>query len=221
MSQQVQAFERKVTKTVGLKYLLHLPPDYEAQPKQRWPLILFLHGMGERGDDLEVVKKHGLARIAEEQPELLARFVVVSPQCPLDLTWPDELDALNALLDHCLQQYRIDRRRVYLTGLSMGGYGTWFLGMAHPERFAALAPICGGGVSARASTLKATPIWVFHGAKDRVVSPSESKRMVKALKACGNKVKLTLYPEADHDSWTETYNNPELYEWFLSHQLAK
>lgn len=219
MTQSAQMFERQVTKTVGLKYLLHLPPGYEAV--RRWPLILFLHGMGERGDNLELVKKHGLARVAEETPELLARFVALSPQCPLETYWTHELDALHALLDHALEQYVVDPKRIYLTGLSMGGFGTWFLGMSRPERFAAMAPICGGGEPYGAARLKDVPVWAFHGAKDRIVPPSESRRMVRALKAVGGNVRLTIYPEADHDSWTVTYNNPELYDWFLQHQLPR
>ena len=217
--QQSLSFERSVTQRVGLGYLLHLPPGYKDG--KRWPLILFLHGMGERGDDLERVKVHGIARVAEEQPELLARFVAVSPQCPLNTYWTHQQHALNGLLDHVLEQYAVDPDRIYLTGLSMGGFGAWFLGMTSPQRFAAMAPICGGGEPYAASLLKDMPIWVFHGAKDRIVPPSESRRMVRALKAVGSSAKLTIYPEADHDSWTQTYNNPELYDWFLLHRLPR
>lgn len=219
MPQQALAFERSIIKTVSLRYLLHLPPGY--RDGERWPLIVFLHGMGERGDDLERVKIHGIARVADEQPELLARFVAVSPQCPMGTYWTHEQNALNALLDHALEQYAVDADRVYLTGLSMGGFGAWFWGMTRPERFAAMAPICGGGEPYGAVRLKAMPIWVFHGAKDRIVRPAESRRMVRALRAVGGNVKLTIYPEADHDSWTETYNNPELYDWFLQHRLPR
>lgn len=219
MTQQAQAFERQIVKTVGLQYWLHLPPGYGDDPARRWPLIFFLHGMGERGSDLSLIKKHGIPRVAEETPELLSRFVAVSPQCPLGTYWTHELDALDALLDEALARYAVDPARVYLTGISMGGYGSWFLGMAHPERFAAMAPICGGGDPDAAYKLKHVPLWVFHGAKDRIVVPAESRRMVRALRACGADVTLTIYPEADHDSWTETYNNPELYEWFLQHEL--
>lgn len=217
--QQSLSFERSVTKTVGLRYLLHLPPDY--RDGGRWPLILFLHGMGERGDDLERIKVHGIPRVADEQPELLARFVAVSPQCPLGTYWTHEQDALHALLDHALREYAVDPDRIYLTGLSMGGFGTWFLGASRPERFAAMAPICGGGDPPGVTPLKDMPIWVFHGGKDRVVPPSASRQMVRALRAMGGNVKLTIYPEAAHDSWTETYNHPELYDWFLQHRLPR
>jgi predicted peptidase len=219
VTQKPLSFERQITKSVHLQYLLHLPPGYNK--RRRWPLILFLHGMGERGSELEAVKVHGIPRVAEEKPELLARFITISPQCPANTYWTHELDALNGLLDHALEQYSVDPTRIYLTGLSMGGFGTWFLGMSCPERFAAMVPICGGGEPYGAVLLKDVPIWVFHGAKDRIVRPAESRRMVRALKAAGGNVKLTIYPEAEHDSWTETYNNPELYDWFLQHQLPR
>jgi predicted peptidase len=113
----------------------------------------------------------------------------------------------------------VDVNRIYLTGLSMGGYGSWTLAAAHPERFAAMAPICGGGDPADAKKLKDIPTWVFHGAKDEVVPPKASEDMVEAIKTEGGDIRYTLYPEANHDSWSETYDNPELYTWFLSHSL--
>ena len=134
---------------------------------------------------------------------------------------------LLGLLDQITKSYSVDTNRIYLTGLSMGGYGTWDLGLSHPEKFAAIAPICGGGSTIvtmlaegpRAEALKSLGVWAFHGARDPVVAPEESRRMVDLLKAAGVKdVRFTLYPEATHDSWTETYNNPELYEWFLKHE---
>jgi predicted peptidase len=120
-----------------------------------------------------------------------------------------------------LRKYRIDKDRVYLTGLSMGGYGTWALAAAHPEKFAAIAPICGGGNPAEAAKLARLPIWVFHGAKDPTVPIERSKEMVEAIKAAGGDAKFTIYPEAGHDSWTETYNNPELYQWLLAQKRKK
>lgn len=215
MAQQAKNFEKRITKKVHLDYLLHLPKGYQAGSKHKWPLILFLHGRGERGDDLEVIKKHGLPRLLDDQPDF--PFVVISPQCPIGDFWPHLVDALKALLDMALDEYDVDRKRVYLTGLSMGGYGTWHLAASHPDYFAAIAPICGGGDPANACALKDVPIWAFHGAKDRIVLPRESRMMVKAVRACGGDVKLTIYPEADHDSWTPTYANPELYDWFLQH----
>jgi predicted peptidase len=127
-----------------------------------------------------------------------------------------------ALLDRIIARHTIDTTRLYLTGLSMGGFGAWYLAAAHPQRFAAIAPICGGGVWAhgfpeKVRALKDTPVWAFHGAKDNVVPPSESKKLAKLLRACGGNVRLTIYPNVKHDSWTQTYANPKLYEWFLQH----
>jgi len=136
---------------------------------------------------------------------------------------------LLGLLDEIIKNYNVDENRVYLTGLSMGGYGTWSLGLKYPDRFAAIAPICGGGntldvllpVSGKQAGLKKLPVWVFHGGKDPVVKLEESERMVNALKAAGNQnVKLTVYPDAGHDAWSETYNNQELYNWMLDHSRS-
>ena len=127
--------------------------------------------------------------------------------------------ALNALLDDVVGKYRVDKDRIYVTGLSMGGFGTWSLAAAHPERFAAIAPICGGGNPTDAKKLKDLPIWVFHGAKDQTVPASRSDAMVKALKEAGSeRVKFTLYPDAGYDSRTETYKNPEFWDWLLKQQ---
>lgn len=217
--QQACKFEAQIVKTVRLNYLLFLPKGYGSDPKQKWPLILFLHGMGERGDDLELVKKHGIPKIVEQKEDF--PFIAVSPQCPAYSFWTAELESLNALLDEIVAKYAVDTDRIYLTGLSMGGYGTWALAMAYPERFAAIAPICGGGDPKNISVLKDVPAWVFHGAKDTLVPPEESEKMVNALKGAGGDVLFTLYPDADHDSWTVTYDNPELYEWFLKHSRRK
>jgi predicted peptidase len=223
MAQQPRTFEVEIVKTVRLDYLLHLPPGYHnAPPGRRWPLILFLHGAGERGHDLELVKRHGIARIAQEREDL--PFVAVSPQCPADSWWWQELESLSLLLDEIGSSLAVDARRIYLTGMSMGGYGTWHLAAAQPRRFAAIAPICGGGLwyegfPDRVCVLKHVPVWAFHGAKDHAVPLEESEKMVRTLRACGGQVRLTVYPDAEHDSWTQTYDNPELYRWFLRHAL--
>ncbi|MFQ6040725.1 MAG: prolyl oligopeptidase family serine peptidase [Candidatus Poribacteria bacterium] len=213
--QRAHIFKTQIMKTVRLNYLLFLPKGYGQKPQQRWPLILFLHGAGERGDDIELVKKHGIPKIVEKQDDF--PFIALSPQCPKSSWWTVELEALNALLDEIVATYAVDTDRIYLTGLSMGGYGAWHLATAYPERFAAIAPICGGGDPEKACVLKDVPVWVFHGARDETVSPEESEKMVNALKDCGGDVQFTLYPNAGHDSWTETYDNPELYKWFLKH----
>src|SRR5262249_51460380 len=140
-------------------------------------------------------------------------FILVAPQSARR-GWDPA--TLNALLDDIVATYKVDKDRIYATGLSMGGFGTWALAAAYPERFAAIVPICGGGNREDAPKLKHLPIWVFHGAKDRTVPPSMSEEMVQALKEAGAaNVTYTLYPETGHDSWTEAYNNSELYQWLL------
>ncbi len=212
--QHDQAFEKTITKVVGIDYLLYLPAEYGKSDKE-WPLMLFLHGAGERGDDLRKVEVHGPPKIVKEKD---MPFIIVSPQCPEDGWWPKEIEVLNCLLDDIIARYDVDESRVYLTGLSMGGYGSWSLGCEYPERFAAIAPICGGGEPFFGRKLKNVPVWAFHGEKDSVVPLKKSEDMVNAIRRAGGKnVKLTVYPGVNHDSWTETYNNPELYEWFLEH----
>lgn len=212
--QSEQVFQKQITKTVELKYLLHLPTGYGDNQDRKWPLMLFLHGAGERGSDLNKVKVHGPPKLIEQGKDL--PFIVVSPQCPAGTWWTEQLDALTALLDDVQTRYAVDVNRVYLTGLSMGGFGSWALGCRYPNRFAAIVPICGGGEWFLAERLKNVPVWAFHGAKDSVVPLRQSQEMVDALKRAGGNVQLTVYPEANHDSWTETYNNPKLYEWLLS-----
>ncbi len=215
-SQQAQHFEREITVTVKLNYLLYLPPAYRLEPKE-WPLLVFLHGSGERGSDLNLVKKHGPPKLIEEGKQF--PFIVVSPQAPRRGWDPD---TLNALVDDLLVKYHVDKNRVYLTGLSMGGSGTWSLAAAHPEKFAAIVPICGAGDPEEAAKLKELPTWIFHGAKDSDVSVRRFDEMVKALKDAGAKsLGYTLYPDTEHDSWTKTYENPELYEWLLKHSRAR
>ena len=209
------AFSSTITKTVDLKYHLYLPDGYGEEQGKSWPLVLFLHGAGERGDDLEMVKIHGLNKIRTGRPDM--PFILLSPLCPENSWWTEQLDGVKALLDEIKDTYAVDERRVYLTGLSMGGQGSWHLATRHPESFAAVAPICGWGQPYLACQFKDLPVWAFHGAKDQVVPVSESERMVAAVQECGGDARLTVYPEAYHDSWTVTYTNPELYEWLLSH----
>jgi predicted peptidase len=221
--QMAKKFTFEKTQHYELNYLLFVPKDYSGTSGKRWPLMLFLHGAGERGTNVWKVATHGPPKNVVEHPEF--PFILVSPQCPDGKTWSN--DALLGLLDEVMQSYAVDKSRVYLTGLSMGGYGTWSLGLAYPEKFAAIVPICGGGERIgvllssrqRAQELKSLGVWAFHGAKDPVVPVEESQRMIEMLKRFGvEDVKLTIYPEAQHDSWTETYKNPELYEWLLKHE---
>ena len=220
--QTAQKLDKEVTKRVQANYLLFLPNGFTPKSEKPWPLIFFLHGIGERGSDPWRVKVHGPPKVAEKMTNF--PFVVVSPQCPDGEWWSSE--TLIALLDDVIDRYGIDTNRIYLTGLSMGGFGTWSLALQYPERFAAVAAICGGGNplfpksydGARMAAFKKLPFWVFHGDKDTTVPLSESERMVTALKQFGCDAKLTVYPGVGHDSWTQTYANPELYEWFLRHE---
>ena len=214
-AQEAKSFEGKITITAKLDYLLSLPADY-GKSRKSWPLVLFLHGSGESGSDLAKVKVHGPPKLVEANGPF--PFILVSPQSS-GRGWNP--DVLNALLDSIIKQYRVDKDRVYLTGLSMGGYGTWSLAAAHPEKFAAIAPLCGGGNPADAAKLVKIPTWVFHGAKDTTVPPKRSEEMVEALKAAGGNPKFTVYPDAGHDCWTVTYDNPEFYQWLLAQKRNK
>lgn len=207
-TQQPEKLERTIK--VTFDYLLYLPKDYDQ--KESWPLLLFLHGSGERGENLDRVKVHGPPKLVAAGKEL--PFIVVSPQCPSrGRGWqPHEL---SALLDEIIEKYKVDQDRIYVTGLSMGGFGTWSLAAFSPDRFAALVPICGGGDPNTARRFSHVATWVFHGAKDPAVPLAASEKMVEALKKAGGNVKFTIYPEAGHDSWTEAYNTPELYKWLL------
>jgi predicted peptidase len=208
-----QSLKKVIRKTVTCDYLLYLPEDYGKEPRKRWPLVLFLHGAGERGSDVEKVKFHGPPKLIGQGKKFEA--IVVSPQCPEDSWWSGETDTLFGLLDEIESKYKVDKKREYVTGLSMGGYGTWSLAIQQPRRFAAIAPICGGTDPKYAPIVKDIPIWVFHGEKDSVVPFAQSKDMVDAIKAAGGNPKFTAYPGVDHDSWTATYDNPDFWTWLF------
>jgi predicted peptidase len=197
---------------ITLDYLLSLPAHYDQ--KDKWPLLLFLHGAGERGSDLNLVKRHGPPKLIGQGKSF--PLIVVTPQCPIDRTWqPLEL---TALLDDVVTKHNVDQDRIYVSGLSMGGFGTWELAAYAPERFAAIVPICGGGEAFWTKRMTHLPVWAFHGAKDPGVPLRRSQEMVDELKKNGGSVNFTIYPEAGHDSWTETYDNPKVYEWLLQHK---
>lgn len=219
-TQKAETFKKEIKEEISYNYLAFVPKGYSDGKK--WPLMIFLHGAGERGTDINKVTVHGPPKIAKTNPEF--PFVLISPQCASGQRW--EKDKVMALLDHAISKYNVDTNRIYLTGISMGGYGTWDIASTYPERFAAIVPICGGGqtidlkLSSREKrkAFENLGIWAFTGAKDQVVPVEESQRMVDAFKSAGAKdVQFTIYPEANHDSWTETYNNPKVFEWFLKH----
>lgn len=200
-----------------LNYLLYLPENYDPEKEGGFPCILFLHGAGERGDNLDVLTAWGPPRIAEEKG---LPFIVISPQCPKDEWWTSMLYPLKKLLDESINTYNIDSSRIYLTGLSMGGYGTFALSQVYPDYFAAVAPICGGGTPSMVNFFKQPPTWVFHGDKDTIVPIESSQIMVDALEAAGCEVKFTIYEGVDHYSFSRAYNESDLFNWFLDHQKA-
>jgi predicted peptidase len=209
----------KVSDQQSVPYLLYLPKDLDAKAGKKWPVILFLHGRGESRGPLSIVAKWGPPRMAERGDNL--PYIVISPQCPASSRWTaDEQQAgvLN-LLDHISEKYPVDTSRIYLTGLSMGGYGSWKLAADHGQRFAAVAPVCGKGNPADGEKLKDLPIWVFHGTEDHAVAYQHSVDMVEAIeKAGGKKVRFTSMKHVGHNCWSAAYATPELYQWFDKHR---
>ena len=212
------------TRTDTVRYWLFLPTDYEAQSQSGGaPLLLFLHGAGERGDapeEIARVKAHGPPRLLDN-PEFARNFpaVTVSPQCKNDYAWSPA--QLMLLLDHIEANFTIDKSRIYVTGLSMGGFGTWMCLNEAPQRFAAAAPICGGARPEWGERLVDIPIWAFHGDEDRVVTVDRSQTIVDAIRAAGGrKVLFTIYEGVGHDSWTQTYDNQLLYDWMFQQRLT-
>lgn len=211
-------------RTVDVNYLLYLPRDYGQDPLQRWPLILFLHGAGERGYDPSDITRYSLPQFLQNGLDFPA--IVLSPQSPPDNWWSSQVDVLDALLNQIQATYLVDSKRVYVTGQSMGGFGTWALALKYPTRFAAVVPVASGWdytnefVPQNICDLKDVPIWVFHGAQDESVPPDQALAMVQALQDCGSNVRLTLYPDADHlESSNRAYADPGLYDWLLQQSL--
>jgi predicted peptidase len=219
-------------------YLLYVPPRNEGKGEaERLPVILFLHGAGERGDDGERQGAVGIGEVLRATPERVPAIVVL-PQAPLDGRWIGApAQAALAALDRTLEELHGDPDRVYLTGLSMGGYGVWHLALAEPRRFAALVPVCGGLLpqkttssvrlsplldgaedpyAATAERLRHLPIWVFHGADDPIVPVSESRRLVEELRKVGADVRSTEYPDVGHGSWEPAYAEAGLWTWLFA-----
>ncbi|MEO0557667.1 MAG: prolyl oligopeptidase family serine peptidase [Bacteroidota bacterium] len=204
------------TDTASGHLLVSLPDGYDADRSLRWPLLIYLHGANERGTDLELATTHGPVKERRAGRDL--PFVMAVPQVPEGERWT--VGRVVAALDAVTAAHRIDSDRVYLTGLSMGGFGTWEAIERVPERFAAAVPICGGGNPLGLVAAGAVPVWTFHGAQDDVVPLAATEWMVRSLRDVGGDVRLTVYPEATHDSWTATYASPEVYDWLLSHRIS-
>lgn len=238
--------QQRVTDSLPFTYQYYLstPPAYLPDETKQWPLLLFLHGAGEACPPIEKVLRHGPPKLvdaylfARDNAEidrdsatfLAENFVTCSPQINEGRGWNSQV--LSKLLDEVVHNYRIDRNKIYCTGISMGkkyvmtlhdvrsfvrflagGYGTWALALEEPQRFAAIIPICGGGDRRRVSALKSLPIWNFHGALDEVIPMAASIELVTALNS--DLCKSTIYPDLKHDSWTRAYNNKQIYIWLL------
>lgn len=202
---------RPVTRTCTCEYRLWHPKGFRPG-KRRYPLVVFLHGAGERGKDLSLVMKHGPPRLASEGRRF--PFFLAAPQCPPGRFWDPH--GVAALVDELLESLPIDADRVYLTGISMGGLGTWATANEYPERFAAIVPVCGPFLWIQPERFRNLPTWCFHGALDEAVPVQDSIRVVRMLRAAGAQVRFTVYPDAGHDAWSDTYANPALYRWLLA-----
>ena len=194
-----------------LQYTVRYPENFDES--QKYPLLLFLHGAGSRGNNIGNVKGNVLFKEYAKHEGL--PFIIAAPLCSEE-TWFDLFEVLKTWIKEMIALPYVDAERVYLMGNSMGGYGTWQMGMSMPEVFAAIVPICGGGMYWDAGRLASVPVWAFHGGKDTTVLPVESEKMVNAVNARGGNAKLTLYPENGHDAWTDTYRNPEVFSWLLA-----
>ena len=199
----------------GLRYLIRYPSGF--QDNRSYPILVFLHGAGSRGQDMQNLVTNPFFEEIEKFPDF--PFLVVAPLCT-ENTWFDLWERLMALVKQTAAQSWADSSRICVMGASMGGYGTWQLAMSIPEYCAAMVPICGGGMFWNAPRLVNIPVWAFHGGKDPVIPVSESQKMVDAVNAAGGNAKLTIYPDNDHNAWTDTYSNPEVFSWLLRHRCA-
>ena len=193
-----------------LRYLITFPEGFSDE--KRYPIILFLHGAGCRGSDISNLISNPFFKLTEKHERF--PFVCIAPLCS-ENTWFDLWEHLEKLVVEIAGLPFADRNRIYLMGASMGGYATWQLAMSMPRYFAAIVPICGGGMYWNAARLVNVPVWAFHGEKDKVVIPEESVKLVEAVQKCGGCAKLTLYPGNAHDAWSDTYSNPAVFSWLL------
>jgi predicted peptidase len=205
-------------------YQWHAP--VEIEDGRKYPLVLFLHGSGERGTDNRSQLKHGVGSIIEQAGKLGEPCFLIAPQCPPDSWWTDGgwagndgtkglTGVLLELVAESMATHPVDPKRFYVTGLSMGGFGTWKLLALAPDKIAAAVPICGGGDPKSAVSFKDVPVWAFHGEADEVVPVRVTREMIAAMEKAGGKPKATYYPEVRHDSWTITYRNPEVIRWLF------
>ena len=197
-------------------YIAYSPENVTSHPA----LIIQLHGSGEKGtggDELDKVLVHGLSKAAND--ENLKNCILVMPQCPPDTFWVARIESIRRFIDELIEEYSLDTSRIYLCGLSMGGFGTWYTATAYPDLFAAIAPCCGGGMPWNARLLK-MPIWTFHGLDDDIVSPRNTIEMIDALKDVNPEFKYDLYEGVGHNSWDIAFSE-DLINWLLSHKKAE
>lgn len=193
-----------------LRCLVRLPHEFSEERK--YPILLFLHGAGTRGNDMDKLASNPFFSLTEEHRDF--PFVCIAPLCT-ENTWFDLWEHLLALVQQIVKLPYADKERIYLMGASMGGYATWQLAMSLPQVFAAAVPVCGGGMYWNAGRLADVPVWAFHGGKDQTVLPEESVKMVEAVNRRGGNAKLTVYPENGHNAWSDTYSDPEVFAWLL------
>ncbi len=199
-----------------LRYIMTTPSGFDPS-KESLPMIVFLHGAGERGDDLELVKVHGIPKyFCADNDYRGLRVITLSPQCPADRVWNHMPDQIMDLIEHVASDMNVEKKRITLTGISMGGYGTWEMACMYPDYFAAVAPICGGGMVWRAGALTKLPIRAFHGTDDFAVPYNASVEMVEAIKHLGGNATLTSYDNVGHDSWTSAYETSDVIEWLAA-----
>ncbi|MCS6988155.1 MAG: prolyl oligopeptidase family serine peptidase [Chloroherpetonaceae bacterium] len=231
-AQQAEAtFEKHFFERRGLKIPYRLLSPRASSKEARYPLVLYLHGAGERGNDgSDLVLKHGALEFAKRQDRFPC--YVLAPQCPKEMKWSPyqkELgyyrladtasaiqEAVAELVKFIQSQRAVDSSRVYVVGLSMGGFGAWELAMRNPSLFAAAVPICGGGDATKARLIKHLPVWVFHGADDQIIKVQWSRQMVDSLKAAGGSPRYTEFPYVGHNAWSPAFATEELYEWLFA-----
>jgi predicted peptidase len=215
--QQAHVLDATITHPVHLSYLLFLPASYAAKPDTHWPLILYLHGGSLRGGNVEQLRTLGLPHKLEREPDF--RFVVVSPQCPAGEIWTDT-EAIDALLDYVIRDYRIDQQRIYITGHSMGGRGALYFAYRMPSRFAAVVALSPySPITAWGDKLTQTPLWLFHGAADTLSPIAETKDLVQAIEAAGGHPRFDSLPARDH-SILDVYDRRDIYEWLLQQKRS-
>ncbi len=198
-----------------IDYVMCFPDDYS--PDKKYPLLIYLHGAGSRGGDISIVSDAVTGPIGEINRGHRLPFIIAAPQCNAKM-WFEISETVLGFIDMVAARQDVDRTRIYLSGTSMGGYACWYFAMFRADLFAAILPVCGGGLPAFASYLKGLPVWAHHGALDNVVDVNESLAMVRQLRRLGSEVRLTIYPDREHDAWVPAFADPEVYTWLLAHR---